>query len=55
MPSKLFKYKGLICGGRGDKIWDKEFEVEAGSFKQAVDKIYKNLHDGDIVSMEQED
>jgi len=49
------KYRGLICGGIGDRIWDKEFEVEAKNFKEAVEKIYKDLEDGDIIEMKQED
>ena len=49
------KYTGLICGGIGDKTWDKECKTEAISFKEAVEKIYKDLEDGDIVEMKQED
>ncbi len=49
------KYSGLICGGRGDNLWDKKFEVEADSFKEATEKVTEKLFDGDIVSMEEVD
>lgn len=50
------KYIGLICGGRGDRVWDKEFEVEANNMKKAVDKITKELPlDSNIVEIRQED
>ena len=49
------KYQGLICGGMPD-TWEKDFEVEANSMKEAVDKITKELPiDSDIVEIKQED
>ena len=52
----MIKFVGLIAGGLGDKVWDKEFEVEANTFKEAVEKIYKTFtEDEDIVEMKQED
>jgi len=50
------KYIGIICGGYGDNIWDKDFKVEADTMKEAIDKITKELPlDSDIVEIEQKD
>ncbi len=51
------KYIGLICGGRGPDVWDKEVEVEAENIRQALDEIEKHFleYDSAVVSIEQKD
>lgn len=45
MADPLFTYTVAICGGYGDKTWDREFKTQAPDIHQALAKAKKSLDD----------
>jgi len=52
-----FEYVATVCGGRGDRVWDKEITVKAETIRHALVLVELQVLDQDcsIVSIEQRD
>ena len=49
------KYLGMIAGGLGPDVWDREIEIDADDFKDAAEQAIAKAKDagGEVIFLEQ--